>query len=142
MRLAGAVHGDGIGEVARVLSTVETGHLPGLAIVLAAMVDVDATPHELLGWVTWDETGQPCTQGVLFGGLSSDPETWSDAHCANLHKQYRAATRPGVAAPADLYVLHAGSREHERRRQRRRRMSQRASTAVDVDPQPRLSSDP
>jgi hypothetical protein len=35
------------------LATVDPAHFPALAVVLAAMVDIEKTKEELLSWVTW-----------------------------------------------------------------------------------------
>lgn len=51
VRLAGSVRDDGPAEVAMILAGVPAAHLPALAVVLAAMVDPDRTPSELIGWV-------------------------------------------------------------------------------------------
>lgn len=50
-RLSAMVHGDGGPEdVARLLTPLSAVELYGLAVALAAMVDVDKTVTELLAW--------------------------------------------------------------------------------------------
>ncbi len=49
-QLVGTVRDYGPEEVARVLAQVPDGRHDALAIVLAAMVDPDARPKELLAW--------------------------------------------------------------------------------------------
>jgi hypothetical protein len=49
--LIGCVHDYGPAEVAAVLASVPDGRHDALAVVLAAMVDPDATPASLLAWL-------------------------------------------------------------------------------------------
>lgn len=51
MLLVGAVRDGGPSEVREVLHRLDPDDLPGLAVVLAAMVDPGKPPSELLGWV-------------------------------------------------------------------------------------------
>jgi hypothetical protein len=54
-QLVGAVHDDGPDEVAAILRKIRPQQYDALAVVLAAMVDPELTPAELLAWVQWDE---------------------------------------------------------------------------------------
>jgi len=48
--LVGAVHDDGPGEVAALLTRLDTAELYALTVTLAAMVPTDRTVTELLAW--------------------------------------------------------------------------------------------
>jgi hypothetical protein len=81
-QLAATVREYGRDEVAAVLAQVEPGDMPALAVVLAAMVPVDRTVRQLLGWRDGDEVrpaGEP------------KPWTWGEwdrrllAHCHARH---------------------------------------------------------
>jgi hypothetical protein len=50
--LVGTVREFGPDDVAAVLGRVPAGRFDALAVVLAAMVDPDSTPRELLAWTT------------------------------------------------------------------------------------------
>jgi hypothetical protein len=49
-RLVGTVREYGPDDVRAILETVPDGRYDALAVVLAAMVDPDSSPKELLGW--------------------------------------------------------------------------------------------
>ena len=51
LSLAYTVHSEGPPAVTREIAGVPATHLRALAVVLAAMDDLDRTPQELLGWV-------------------------------------------------------------------------------------------
>lgn len=131
-RLVGAVHDDGIAAVARVLSEVAPEHHAALAVVVAAMVDPERTPAELLSWVTWDdETPPPVEQPTLLtlavdpivdvAALPRDPAQWSDEVCRTYWRRHR---RVGGTDDADeKYLQLLGYREWERRRVARRRQA-------------------
>jgi hypothetical protein len=53
-RLVGSVRDDGPVDVAMILSGIPGDHLPALAVVLAAMVDPERTPGQLLAWTQPD----------------------------------------------------------------------------------------
>lgn len=116
MQLAGAVRDD-VGEVARILKRVPTGAMPGLAVVLAAMVDIDATPTELLSWVTWDAHDR--NQPSLFEGAQHDPASWADERCRRLALDYRSAVERSDTAPT--VEQRQGYLQWEKRRKRRSR---------------------
>lgn len=67
-RLVGTVHEYGPDEVAAVLAQVPAGRHDALAVVLAAMVDPEATPSQLLAWL--DGPAKPTALDVP---LSIDP---------------------------------------------------------------------
>ncbi|HEY6014323.1 MAG TPA: hypothetical protein VIU37_09955 [Candidatus Limnocylindrales bacterium] len=139
-QLVGAVHDDGPGEVGRILSAVDPGHLPGLAVVLAAMVDPDASAAELLAWVTWDDSPPP-REATLFGATfgdyvpsarpaSLDPREWSDDYCRSLHVAWRKRQR-GTGDPLGTpRIEQMGHREWDRRRKADARARQHPSTRV------------
>lgn len=60
--LACLVHGDGdAGDIANLISSVKRPDVAALLVVLAAMVDVDRTTDEVLGWAAWEPRGlEPC----------------------------------------------------------------------------------
>jgi hypothetical protein len=47
------VHTESPDAVQARLDRIDPAHYPALAVVLAAMVDIDKRPEELLSWVTW-----------------------------------------------------------------------------------------
>jgi hypothetical protein len=51
--LAFLVHTESPDAVQARLDRIDPAHYPALAVVLAAMVDIDKRPEELLSWVTW-----------------------------------------------------------------------------------------
>lgn len=125
-RLVGAVHDDGIVGVAKTLGDVSPEHYPALAVILAAMVDPDKTPSELLAWVHWDDVpsethDQPSLLALARDDdstyLSADPREWTDEVCLNYHRLSRRTTLP---EPRD-YRIEIGAKEWDRRRARRRR---------------------
>lgn len=69
-RLAAVVHGDGgAWDVDNLIGTLDRTELLGLAVVLAAMVDPDATVDAVLSHVTWDEELRPVTGQVYSGTI-------------------------------------------------------------------------
>ena len=52
-RLVGAVHDEGPDVVAALLADAPAGRLDAVCVALAAMVDPDRTPGELLAWTDW-----------------------------------------------------------------------------------------
>jgi hypothetical protein len=68
--LVGTVRDYGPDDVAAVLARVPGGRYDALAVVLAAMVDADRTPAELLDWTT---TGPVQSRGDLVGVRGYDP---------------------------------------------------------------------
>lgn len=135
MRMVGAVHDDGLPEVARVMSTVAACELHALVVVLAAMVDPERTAAELLHWVTWEDVA-PTPAATLFGMLpepvpSVDPGDWSDARCVRLHSAWRARRRGNPRAWGESsYSERLGYLEHEKRRKGRARASAGALRAA------------
>ena len=58
--LAGLVHGDGGAEdIDRFLCRLDADERDWLPVILAAMVNVDATAADMLRWVTFDEHCRP-----------------------------------------------------------------------------------
>ncbi len=98
-QLAATVREYGRDEVAAVLAQVPPGDMPALAVVLAAMVPVDRTVRQLLGWRDGDEARPAGEPG---------PWTWGEwdrrllVHC---HARYLAGLRDGLTA--------AGEREYQ-----------------------------
>jgi len=126
--LIGAVHDEGAQAVARVLGVVAPENLPALAVVLAAMVDPDMSPGDLLAWVTFGETASHGLSyseqiagryGVVLSKIPPDPRCWEAAllrtcHAAAVH--YR-----------DVGWVLSGEREYQRRRMARKRGTQNAN---------------
>lgn len=105
-QLAGIVHGDGgQPEVAALLETMDRHGLYALAVTLAAMVDVDRSPEELLGWTT-EEPG----------------ELWR----RRMHTRYARGERDEDTV--------AGERAYQAERSRRRRTVGRTSTTAATTP--------
>lgn len=57
--LAGMVRDEGPDAIGRYLDALDRGQLYALTVALAAMVDVDQTPADLLAWITEPDPGQP-----------------------------------------------------------------------------------
>jgi hypothetical protein len=126
--LIGAVHDEGAVAVARVLSVVAPENLPALCVVLAAMVDPDMSPGDLLAWVTFGEDANSVVSyseqiagryGVDLSKIPADPRRWETAlvrtcHAAAVH--YR-----------DVGWVLSGEREYQRRRMARKRGTQNAN---------------
>lgn len=142
-RLVGAVHDDGPGHVARVVNSLDAQEIRGLVVVLAAMVDPDRTPTELLGWVDWSWSE---AQASLFSGwnldvhparaieerltpadafdpvdvtglILDDRRNWPDDVCHQLHME----DRHQWVAPERRKWTVIGRREWDRRRHVRAR---------------------
>jgi len=64
MQLAATVRDEDRASVAVHLEGLTPPELRALCVVLAAMVDIDATAGDLLAWVTWDEHGRPLRPGT------------------------------------------------------------------------------
>jgi len=130
-QLVGAVHDDGIGAVARILSGVHPDHMYALAVVLAAMVDPDSPPSELLGWVTWDDVPAYTQESLLSAAhdsASSDPGDWSDEECKRRHRKQRSGSVE--------YLDYLGYLEWERRRKRAARAARKAENGQAPPPSP------
>jgi hypothetical protein len=149
-RLVGAVHDDGPADVARALADVPPDRMPALAVVLAAMVNPDRSPADLLAWVTWDDT-PPARQPSLFTGWNNpaDPppphprprvpaatepvniddldldryREWPDDLCHRLRNEDRHVYVDPYRKP----YTTAGRREYDRRRNRASRYAKAAS---------------
>lgn len=101
-RLAATVHGDGgPAEVADLLTPLDTGELYALTVALAAMVDIDKTPHELLGWaeaLLGKKHCYGCRQTLTVSSFASD-RSQSDGlnkfcrACASARYRARAVNR-------------------------------------------------
>ena len=130
-QLVGAVHDEGVGAVARVLSQVHPDHMYALAVVLAAMVDPDSPPSELLGWVTWDDVPayrQDSLLSTACDSASSDPTEWTDEECKQRHRKQRSGSTE--------YLDYLGYLEWERRRKRASR-ARKAAGSKEKEPDPR-----
>jgi hypothetical protein len=129
MRVVGAVHDEGAGAVARALAPLTPQERIAVTVVLAAMVNPDRTPSELLAWVDWD--GAPVNMLALFGStpvvddLGDNPHLWSDLQCHELAKRHRRVPTPDLTL-ADLERAETGYREWDRRRHQRKRDHNRA----------------
>lgn len=81
MRLAAAVHDYEQLDVHDLLSELTRGDLYGVAVALAAMVDVDQTPRQLLAWNDPDSSDKPgrfmapCGTHAAFNRHKSRGET-------------------------------------------------------------------
>lgn len=150
--LVEAVHDGGPAEVGRLLADLDRRQLNALAVVLAAMVDPDATLHELLGWVP--PLDRPVQHPTLFA-MSEEVEAEARMYERRLQRARRRpvidldATGKVRLGPAErketavldddsCKVLHAAYRrgdqsraarlgylEWERRRAERRRRPER-----------------
>lgn len=115
-RLVGAVHFDGVAAVSRLIAQMDTQERTAVMVLLAAMVDPDRQPSELLAWADSmlpAETRHPS----LFDGidLASDPRTWSDATVRDLWLEHRR--KPNTPRSlGEQERLVRGYREYERRR--------------------------
>lgn len=111
--LAATVRDYGPDDVAAVLTRVDPEALPALAVVLAAMVDVERTPRELLAWM--DRTAAPLERDrPPARHLLPEVTAARDSTPTELQRARRAYVR-GSTAPAD----RAGYVEAERRRRER-----------------------
>jgi hypothetical protein len=54
-RVVGTVHLDGPAAIRELLHPLDAQQLSALVVVLAAMVDLEASPSQLLAWVNWDD---------------------------------------------------------------------------------------
>ncbi len=88
-RLAGTVREYGRDEVAAVLAQVEPGDMPALAVVLAAMVPVDRTVRQLLGWL--DGPGEPTWR------------EWDDRLLAHCHARHLAGLRDELTETGERF---------------------------------------
>lgn len=60
-----------------------------LLVVLAAMVSIDATPDQMLSWVTWDEFGAP-----LADGPEAPAGSYRDCGTATAYWRHKRAGHP------------------------------------------------
>ncbi|MFI6117438.1 hypothetical protein [Kitasatospora sp. NPDC051164] len=64
-RLAAIVHGDGgAWDIGNHINYLSPDELRALVVVLAGMVDPEQTVEHALGYITWDEHGQPVRQDL------------------------------------------------------------------------------
>lgn len=68
-RLVACVHDEGPQAVAAALASVPDGRLDALAVVLAAMVDPDARPSELLAWTWFDPVQHAERERLVAAGV-------------------------------------------------------------------------
>lgn len=121
-RLVGAVHDDKVSDVALILDEARIAdpwRRNALLVVLAAMVDPDRRPRDLLAWVWWDDM-RPMDPALFPRSdepASLEPRTWSDTYCHARWKAYRRVESPEHRHDA---LDKAGFREWERRRRNAR----------------------
>lgn len=140
--LVGAVHDEGPGEVAQLLTPLDVPDLYALAVTLAALVPVDATPRELLAWNDQRPTRRampdPSTQPALFPAVAISPATRSSRTGQKLRPcGTRTAAERHLANGEELdpaceqarrdYYAEAG----RTRRQRQREAAEAAKNSVD-----------
>lgn len=113
-RLISLVRDEGhVYEITAALRALKAGELEALAVTLAAMVDPDKTPRELLAWVTWDEHGNPMPPPVE-PAQPTPAERWTQpcgTHAA-FNRHIKRGERPCEACLA-------GEREYQNGRPRR-----------------------
>ncbi|MET8624573.1 hypothetical protein ABZW30_12585 [Kitasatospora sp. NPDC004669] len=64
-RLSAIVHGDGgAWDIGNHINYLGTDELRALVVVLAGMVDPEQTVEQALGYITWDEHGEPFRQAI------------------------------------------------------------------------------
>lgn len=98
--LIGCVRDYDPADTAEILARVPDGRLDALAVVLAAMVDPDRTPAELLAWTQVripprPQTGKrlPREHGTLRGYRQHSPDDPACAPCRAAHAEDRAKRR-------------------------------------------------
>lgn len=103
--LVGTVRDYGPEDVNAVLAKVPGGMYHSLAVLLAAMVDPDRTPSELLAWTQVriparprPERRLPREHGTLRGYRQHGPGDPACGPCKRIHAEDRAARRVGRAA--------------------------------------------
>lgn len=130
-RVVGAVHEDGPTAMANAIAGLSDLETNALIVVLAAMVNPDATPAQLLGWVDWDTPGHRPEAEPLFNVGKASARTWSDERCHELWMEYRRTNLNPARGP----VAFMGYREWERRRKNHhRRTGANLTTQNDPDP--------
>lgn len=125
-RLVAAVRDDGPADVAALLAAVPEGRHDALAVVLAAMVDPDRTPAQLLAWTDWDAAAPVTT--VLPPPAHDDVDQLAVDHVragyrmqltgATLHAAVHALTGIGLSIPAIAERTKTTTRQVERLRAR------------------------
>lgn len=143
-RLIGAVHDDGLGEVARILHAIPPAHQPAMLVVLAAMCDPEQSAADALGWVTWDDEFPRLPEADLFAARVPDPDAdlrvdtarWTDERCAELNAAWRRRQRGKGDPLSNAFLEKQGSREHNRRRKAVTRAAARANIDGDTVCQP------
>lgn len=103
LELIGAVRRWDRRDVRHLLNVLD---LPAVAVALAAMVDQDKTPQQLLAWAHAHYDGQ---------AAALDGWTWVEMHRA--HAQYELCRSRGVEVPAEV---RDGQRAYDRIRKRAR----------------------
>jgi len=111
---------EAVGEFLDDLGDDERDALP---VILAAMVDDDRTPDEMLSWVTWDEHGCPLKQP-----RSVTPRYRTKVDCGTAGA-YRRHLELGEEPDPACEQAAAAERERSQDRQRRRREACKADAA-------------
>lgn len=113
--LAILVRDEGPEAIASFLGRLTGGDRYRLLTVLAAMVDVDRTPEELLAWVTFDESGQPlegATPVLPIFAREEEPDTpYED--CGTLKAFYRHVRAGQKSAAAEACGCAQAYRDHK-----------------------------
>lgn len=127
--LALLVRDEGPEAIASFLGRLTAGDRYRLLTVLAAMVDVDRTPDDLLSWVTWDESGRPL-EGMtpvlpIFSG--EDEELTPYVDCGTIRAWYRHARAGCRTAEAEACGCAQAYRDHRRARNAASKAAPRAA---------------
>lgn len=103
--LVGTIRDYGPEDTAEILARVPDGRLDALAVVLAAMVDPDRTPAELLAWTRVTVPARPQRgprfareHGSLRGYRQHTAADPACGPCRAAHAEDKARRRSGVAA--------------------------------------------
>jgi hypothetical protein len=113
-RLAGAVHDRDPAAVACLLGKVPAGAKDALAVVLAAMVDVDQSPRDLLAWVRWDERGQPRPAPGAGASGRRGPRSLKPCGTPAAYTRHRRRGEQPCQACKRAHADHAAQRARER----------------------------
>lgn len=69
-RISCLVHGDGDHrDIHQAVARLDTDERNALIVVLAALVDPEASVEDTLGFITWDEHGRPAGPQILTGTI-------------------------------------------------------------------------
>lgn len=103
-RLACLVHGDGgARDIHQAVARLNQDQRDALLIVLAGLVDPDAHLNDILGYITWDEHGQPDRATRVTGTLRDLADDWWETHWST--NRHRGMTDRDAAIIEDTALL-------------------------------------